>query len=66
MRKDDSLEKILMLGKIEGERRRGWLRMSWLGSITTSMDMNFSELQDIVEDRGAWEATVHGAAKSWT
>ena len=66
MRKDDSLEKILMLGKIEGERRRGWLRMSWLGSITTSMDMNFSELQDIVEDRGAWQATVHGAAKSWT
>jgi len=66
MRKDDSLEKILMLGKTEGKRRRRWLRMSWLGSITTSMDMNFSELQDIVEDRGAWQATVHGVAKSWT
>ena len=52
-----------MLGKTEG-KRRGWLRMSWLGSITNSMAMNFSELQDIVEDTGAWQATVHGVAES--
>ena len=65
MWRDNSLEKILMLGKTEG-KRRGWLRMSWLGSITNSMAMNFSELQDIVEDTGAWQATVHGVAKSWT
>ena len=53
-----------MLGKIEGKRRRGWLRISWLGSITTSVDMNFSELQDTVEDRGAWQAIDHGVAES--
>ena len=54
-----------MLGKIEGKRRRGQWRMRWLDSITDSMDMNVSELQEIVWDRGAWHATVHGVAKSW-
>ena len=54
-----------MLGKIEG-KRRGWQRMTWLDSITNSMDMNLSKLQDIVEDRGAWRAAVHGLAKSGT
>ena len=54
MQRADSLEKTLMLGKTEGKRRRGWQRMSWLDSITDSMDMNLSKLQEIVEDRGAW------------
>ena len=58
-----SLEKTLMLGKIEGKRRRGWQR---LGSTTDSMDMSLSKLQEIVKDRGAWRAAVHGVAKSWT
>ena len=62
----DSLEKALMLGKIEGRRRREWQRMRWLGSTTDSADINLSKLWDIVEDRGAWHATVHGVAKSWT
>ena len=62
----NSLEKTLMLGKIEGKRRRGWQRMRWLDSITDSKDMNLSELQEIVEYRGAWCAAVHGVAKSWT
>ena len=53
VRRADSLEKTLMLGKIEGKRRTGWQRMRWLDSITNSMDMNLSKLQDIVEDRGA-------------
>ena len=55
-----------MLGKIEGNRRRGWQRMSWLDSIIDSMDMNFNKLWETVEDRGAWCAIVHGIAKSQT
>ena len=65
MRKADSLEKPLMLGKIEGSRRRGWQRMRWLDSITSSLNMNL-RLQEIVEDRGAWHAAVHGVTESDT
>ena len=61
----DSLEKTLLLGKIEGKRRRGQQRMRWLNSITNSADMNLSKLQEIVEDRGVWHAAFHGVAKSW-
>ena len=65
MQRADSLEKILMLGKIEG-KRRGWQRMKWLYSVTNSMDMNLSKLWEIVEDRGAWHATVHEVSESDT
>ena len=66
MRITDSLEKTLVLGKIESKRRSGWQKKRWLDSITDSMDMNLSKLQETVKDRGAWYAAVHGAAKSWT
>ena len=60
MQRADSLEKILMLGKVEGRRKRGWQRIKWLDSITKSMDMNLSKLQERVEDRGTWQAALHG------
>ena len=66
MRRADSLEKTWMLGQIEGRKRRGRLRMRWWDGITDSVDMNLSKLQEIVKDRGAWRATVHGVAKSQT
>ena len=66
MQRADSLEKTLMLGKIEGRRRRERQRMKWLDGITHSMGMNLSKLQEVVKNRGAWRAAVHGVTKTWT
>ena len=64
MQRVNSLAKTLMLGKVEGKRRNGWQRMRWLDSLTDSKDMNLSKLREIVEDRGAWNAALHGIAES--